>query len=90
MKNVDGDLAYENKQNKMKLAAANNQIVVWKDRYYKVDKAEALVKYWQAQNYSRCSHYSPCAQTHVPISHNSILNRTKPHAKLLQSLDPNK
>ena len=53
MKNADGDLEYENKQNKMKLEAANKQITLWKDRYYKVDKAEALVKYWQAQNYAR-------------------------------------
>jgi len=51
--NPDNDAVFQLRQAKMKLEAAEGKIVTMRDRIYQIDKAEALVKYWQKQNYER-------------------------------------
>ncbi len=49
----DGDAEFQAKQAKLKLKQAERKVVSLSERVYKIDKAEALVKYWQKQNYDR-------------------------------------
>jgi len=46
-------MEYKLNQAQMKLEAAEGKIVAMTDRVYQIDKAEALVKYWEKQNYER-------------------------------------